>query len=164
MLNYLKEYGTFQQQKLAIAEEYAEKIANAQRKGDKGEELKLTRERDNRMAELNAKNIAMSIEWGVAFKGVGNVLGDIARETLKKVEDYMATAEFKGLDAANKKAYTDLRNKLIEEIGGGATSPFNFKIWGQIEQQVRSYQDAVKRTQTAQDAHNKAVEELTKAK
>ncbi|WP_420910173.1 hypothetical protein [Phocaeicola vulgatus] len=35
MRDYLKEYGTFQQQKLAIAEEYAEKIRKAQSPGRK---------------------------------------------------------------------------------------------------------------------------------
>lgn len=35
MRNYLKEYGTFQQQKLAIAEEYAEKIRKAQSEGER---------------------------------------------------------------------------------------------------------------------------------
>ena len=35
MRDYLKEYGTFQQQKLAIAEEYAEKIRNAQSEGER---------------------------------------------------------------------------------------------------------------------------------
>ena len=35
MRNYLKEYGTYQQQKLAIAEEYAEKIRNAQNEGER---------------------------------------------------------------------------------------------------------------------------------
>ena len=35
MRDYLKEYGTFQQQKLAIAEEYAEKIRKAQSQGER---------------------------------------------------------------------------------------------------------------------------------
>lgn len=43
MHEYLKEYGTFQQQKLAIAEEYAEKIRKAQ---SRGEMLTLEKQRD----------------------------------------------------------------------------------------------------------------------
>ena len=41
MLDYLKEYGTYQQKKLAIAEEYAEKIRKAQEAGNLGEVLRL---------------------------------------------------------------------------------------------------------------------------
>ena len=43
MRDYLKEYGTFQQQKLAIAEEYAEKIRKAE---SQGERLTLEKQRD----------------------------------------------------------------------------------------------------------------------
>lgn len=35
MRDYLKEYGSYQQQKLAIAEEYAEKIRRAQSEGER---------------------------------------------------------------------------------------------------------------------------------
>ena len=163
MLDYLSQYGTYQERRLAIAKEYAEKIAEAQAKGDKGEELRLTKERENRLSEINAKNIAMSIDWGAAFRGVGNVLGDIARETLQKVEEYMKTSEFRNLDATNKKSYIDLRNRLREETGAGATSPFNFKIWGQIEEQVNEYKDKVRQLNVAQKAHTHAVNELEKA-
>ena len=160
MRDYLKEYGTFQQQKLAIAQEYAEKIKHAT---SEGERLRLEHERDAKTAEVGAKEIAMSIDWGVAFDGVGNVLGDIARETLKKVEDYMQTAEFKALDADKKKSYLDLRNKLRDEVGGASTSPFNFGIWGQIEKDVKAYQESVRKVRAAQDAHQQAVDRLAEA-
>lgn len=163
MLEYLSQYGTYQERRLAIAKEYAEKIADAQAKGDKGEEKRLAKERDNRLGEINAKNLAMSIDWGAAFRGVGNVLGDIARETLQKVEEYMKTAEFRGLDATNKKSYIDLRDRLREETGAGAASPFNFKQWGKIEEQVNEYKDNVRRLNIAQRAHTEAVNELEKA-
>lgn len=163
MLEYLSQYGTYQERRLAIAKEYAEKIAEAQAKGDKGEEKRLAKERDNRLGEINAKNLAMSIDWGAAFRGVGNVLGDIARETLQKVEEYMKTAEFRGLDANNKQSYIDLRNRLREETGAGAASPFNFKQWKQIEEQVNEYKDNVRRLDIAQRAHTEAVNDLEKA-
>ena len=160
MRDFLKEYGTYQQQKLAIAQDYAEKIKHATTQGEK---LRLERERDAKIAEVGSKEIAMSIDWGMAFDGVGNVLGDIARETLKKVEDYMKTAEFKALDADKQKSYLDLRNKLRTEVGGDATSPFNFGIWGQIEQDVKAYQQSVRNLATAQQAHEQAVNKLEQA-
>lgn len=160
MRDFLKEYGTYQQQKLAIAQDYAEKIKQAT---TEGERKRLEHERDAKIAEVGSKEIAMSIDWGVAFDGVGNVLGDIARETLKKVEDYMKTAEFKALDADKQKAYLDLRNNLRSEVGGDATSPFNFGIWGQIEQDVKAYQQSVRNLSDAQKAHEQAVNKLEQA-
>lgn len=71
MRNYLKEYGTFQQKKLAIAEEYAEKIRNAQ---NKGEELTLTAQRDTELRDLEAKVLTSQIDWYSVFDNVGVIM------------------------------------------------------------------------------------------
>ncbi|MCM1219095.1 MAG: hypothetical protein NC548_31825 [Lachnospiraceae bacterium] len=160
MRTYLQEYGTFQQQKLAIAEEYAEKIRKA---NNTGEKLSLEQERESKIASVNAAELAGGIDWSVAFSGVGNVLGDIARETLKKVEDYMKTSDFKKLNASDKKAYTDLRENLQKEIGGNSTSPFNFGIWGKVAKDVEAYQQAVQRTRAANDMHTDAINRYKQA-
>ena len=168
MLDYLKKYGTLQEQKYAIAQEYAQKIkevnASAVSDEEKQWQLKsLQRERDAALSQATAKNLAMNIDWGVAFEGVGNVLADIAKETIKQIEAYMKTAEFKSLPAESKKSYTDLRSKLTQETGGTAASPFNFKQWEQISQQVKSYQTSVRTLQHQTELHAQAVDSLEKA-
>lgn len=168
MDDYLSKYGTFQEHKYAIEQEYAQKIKDVEEGVGTEEEKKwkinsLKRERDSSISSVDASNLAMGIDWSVAFKGVGNVLSDIAKETLSKIEEYMKTDEFKKLSPENKKAYTDFRQNLQTETGGSSTSAFNFKIWGQVANDVKAYQNAVKNLREKTDAHTKAVDELEKA-
>lgn len=160
LYDYLKEYGTIQQQKYAIAKEYDEKIA---KEANENSRKSLEKQKENALATADANDLAMGIDWGRTFEGVGNVLGEVARETLKQVEDYMKTDQFKNLSPESKQSYTDLRDKLIQETGDSGTSPFNFKQWGTIAQQVREYQTSVKTLKDAQNAHSDAVAELIEA-
>lgn len=168
MTDYLKEYGTIQEQKYAIAKEYAEKIKEVNDGAGTVEEKAwkvkaLEKQRDAAMGQADAKSLAMNIDWGTTFEGVGNVLKDVARETLGKVEEYMKTADFKALSAENKKTYTDLQAKLQDETGGNSTSAFNFKIWDTIAENVRTYQESVRTLREKTDAHTQAVAELERA-
>ncbi len=158
--DYLKEYGTIQQQKYIIAKEYDEKIAK-----ETGENRKklLQKQKEEVLASLDAQNLVANIDWGMAFSGVGKVLKDVAQETLDRLEVYMKTSEFANLSAENKGAYTRLRQQLIDEIGTNASSPFNFKQWGEIEKQVKTYQESVRKMLNAQKLHEEAVEKLKKA-
>lgn len=63
----------------------------------------LEKQRDTAMSQVDAKSLALDIDWGTTFEGVGNVLKDVAKETLGKVETYMKTTEFKALSAENKR-------------------------------------------------------------
>lgn len=160
LYDYLKEFGTVQQQMYAIEKSYDDKIAKEQ---DPIKKQMLERQKQSQMASVNAQNLAMGIDWSTAFEGVGNVLSDIAKETLQKVEAYMQTTEFKGLGADKKKSYVELRDQLRNETGGNSTSAFNFKIWGTIEQNVKDYQASIKKLKSAQEAHNAAIEDLKQA-
>ena len=168
MVDYLREYGTLQEQKYAIAKEYAEKIREVNEGDGTAEEkrwqvLKLEKERDAAVSQTNAQNLALNIDWSTTFEGVGNVLKDVAKETLAKIEEYMQTSEFKKLSAENKKVYTDLQAKLKDETGGNSTSAFNFKIWDTIAKNVKAYQDSVRTLREKTDAHTQAVTDLEQA-
>jgi len=160
LYDYLKAYGTLQEQKYAIAKEYDEKIAKSH---DEWQKKSLEQEKKNAIADADARNLSTRIDWSGTFGNVGKVLKDIAVETLKQVEEYMKTDEFKGLGADQKKTYSELRTKLQQETGENSVSPFNFKIWGTIEQQVKAYQQSVKNLLDAQKKHTDAVEKLEKA-
>lgn len=168
MVDYLREYGTLQEQKYAIAREYAEKIREVN-EGDgtvekkRWQVRKLEKERDAAVSQTNAQNLALNIDWSTTFEGVGNVLKDVAKETLAKIEEYMQTSEFKKLSAENKKVYTDLQARLKDETGGNSTSAFNFKIWGTIAENVKAYQDSVRTLREKTDAHTQAVADLEQA-
>ena len=157
MYDYLKQYGTIQEQAYAIAKEYDDKITKEK---DENRKKILQKEKESALAKTNSNSLAMNIDWGATFGGVGKVLKDIAKETLKEVEQYMRSAEFKALSPADKKAYIDLRDKLRSEGVGEVTSPFKFSQWGDIEKQTRAYQDSVRRLKEKTEAHANAVEEL----
>lgn len=152
MLDYLKEYGSIQQQKYAIEREYNEKIAKEE---DEWRKKQLEAEKNSRLSQMSAQNIAANIDWKETFKGVGNILEDIAKESLKKVEEYMKTAEFKALSAQDKQAYADLRTQLIDASGTSASNPFSKKTWDDIAAAAQRYRTAVK---TLNDANEHAEE------
>lgn len=157
LYDYLKEYGTIQEQAYAIAKEYEDKITKEK---DENRKKILQKEKESALAKTNSNSLAMNIDWGATFGGIGKVLKDIAKDTLKEVEQYMRSAEFKALSPADKKAYVDLRDKLRSEGVGEVTSPFKFSQWGEIEKQTRTYQDSVRRLKEKTEAHANAVEEL----
>lgn len=168
MSDYLQQYGTLQEQKYAIAALYAQKIKDVQDSGDSEETKRwriaaLQREQASQISNANAKSLSMGIDWSATFQGVGNILKDVAKATLQKVEDYIKTDEFKALSATDKKTYTDLREQLRLETGGKSTSVFNFRIWGDIDKEAKLYQDAVKNLREKTDAHSAAVRQLEEA-
>ena len=159
LYDYLKEYGTVQEQRYAIAKEYDEKIQKA---ANDNQKKLLQKQKESALSQVDARNLALNIDWGATFQGVGNVLGDIAKEVLSKVEEYMKTTEFKGLDASDKKTYVELRQNLRNETSGG-TSPFNLSAWKNIAQQVTTYQNSVKKLKEASEAHTQALKNLENA-
>ena len=159
LYDYLKEYGTVQEQRYAIAKEYDEKIQKA---ANDNQKKLLQKQKESALSQADARNLALNIDWGATFEGVGNVLGDIAKDVLSKVEEYMKTAEFKGLGASDKKTYVELRQNLRKETSGG-TSPFNLSAWNNIAQQVTTYQNSVKKLKEASEAHTQALKNLEKA-
>lgn len=159
LYDYLKQYGTVQEQRYAIAKEYDEKIQKA---ANDNQKKLLQKQKESALSQVDARNLALNIDWGATFQGVGNVLGDIAKDVLSKVEEYMKTAEFKGLDASDKKTYVELRQNLRKETSGG-TSPFNLSAWNNIAQQVTTYQNSVKKLKDASEAHTQALKNLENA-
>lgn len=168
MLDYLKEYGTIQEQMLALDKEYAEERKKILTSSELTDEQKrwqlasLEKQNQREGASINAQNLAMGIDWSKTFNGVGNVLRDIARETLDEINQYMKSDDFKRLSPESKKSYTELRDTLNGQVGN-ATSPFNFGQWDVIAKQTTIYQESVKKLKEATTAHTQAVEELKQA-
>ena len=140
MIDYLKEYGSLAQQKYAIEKEYNEKIAKEQ---DEWRKKQLEAEKQSRLSQMDAQDIAQNIDWHQTFSGIGNVLEDIAKDTLKKVEKYMKSPEFKALSAQDKQAYSDLRNQLIDAGGISASNPFSKQTWDDIAQAAERYRNSI---------------------
>ena len=158
LYDYLKEYGTVQEQRYAIAKEYDEKILQTT---DENQKKILQKQKEAALAQTDAKKLAMGIDWGASFEGIGNVLKDLAKDTLSKVEEYMRTSEFKQSSASDKKAYVELRDKLRSETENNGS--FNFGKWDDVANDVRAYQNSVKWLQKATKAHDDAIADRDKA-
>lgn len=138
MRDFLKQYGTIEQQKYAITKEYDQKIAQEQNEWRK---KSLEEEKKAALATLDARSLAQNIDWSHAFKGIGNVLKDLAKETLKQVSEYMKSDEFATLPADAKQSYSDLRQQLIDGGGLEASNPFSSKTWDEIATLTKKYQE-----------------------
>lgn len=160
LYNYLKEYGTIEQQRYAITKEYDEKIAKE--KSDIRKKA-LEAEKKSAISSVNAQSLAMSIDWNQTFSGIGNVLEGIAKETLSKVKEYMKTDEYKGLGAADKKSYQDLVSQLQQAGGIEGKSPLAASTWNDIGKLTEQYKQRVKDFLAAQETHKNAVEMLISA-
>jgi len=71
LYEYLKEYGSVQQQKLAITQEYADKIAKAENVYQKAS---LANQRDNELKKLDTSDVFEQIDWE-------NVFADLSSHT-----------------------------------------------------------------------------------
>lgn len=142
MRNHLKEYGTFQQQKLAIAEEYAEKIRNA---AGEGEKLSLGVERDSRLAGIEARELKAKIDWGTVFGEFGGMFSDMIKPVLEDAKKYMQTDEFQNADHAGQEALVAAVRQMEQSLGGA--DKVSFKKLGT---EVTAYQNALSELKDAQ--------------
>ena len=143
MRDYLKEYGTFQQQKLAIAEEYAEKIRKAQ---SQGERLTLEKQRDAAVHKVDMEALTQKIDWGAAFGDLTGLLADQMKNLLGELEQYVKTDEFKKTGAADQQVVYDAIERIQSMLpGGNGTLDF-----ARLQTQMHALGDAVTRVQNAE--------------
>lgn len=136
MRDTLKEYGNFQQQKLAIAEEYAEKIKNATTEGEK---IALGKERDSALAGVEAQELKASIDWGVVFGEFGGMFSGLIEPVLADAKKYMQTDEFKNADHDSQAAIVEAVQQMEQALGGA--DKVSFKKLGT---DITAYQNALK--------------------
>ena len=143
MRDYLKEYGTFQQQKLAIAEEYAEKIRKAQ---SQGERLTLEKQRDSAVHKVDMEALSQKIDWGAAFGDLTGLLADQMKNLLGELKQYVKTDEFKRTGAADQQVVYDAIERIQSMLpGGNGTLDF-----ARLQTQMHALGDAVTRVQNAE--------------
>ena len=155
MNDYLKEYGDYQQQKLAIAEEYAKKIREA---SSDGERRSLEKERDNKLASVRAAEIKENIDWSVVFGEFGGMFHDVLAPALADLKEYVKTDEFQNSDAQSQNTIIDAMQQMESALG--SATPVSFE---QLGSEITSYQNALARLRTAQDDYKNKFANLTKA-
>lgn len=114
MQQYLIDYGTYQEQRLAIAEKYAKLITDAETEGDrKG----LAKQRDKEIAELDFKEMQKGIDWEGIFGDLANQSTAALKSNLAKVTaEYQARAAQGTLPTEEVKNFQEAIRNLENEL------------------------------------------------
>lgn len=86
LIDYYKEYGTYQEKRLATAKDYALKIAAAE---TEGERMALTEERGNKIQELDFEELKRGMDWEKIFGDLDKVSTDTIERLRKKLKEYL---------------------------------------------------------------------------
>lgn len=154
MQEQLRQYGTFQQQKLAITAEYAEKIRKA---GSETEKQTLGRERDSLLAGVKAQELKSNIDWGIVFGEFGGMFNKVISPVLADAKAYTQIDEFKNSDHASQQALIDAIRQMERSLGGANNVSFK-----KLGNEINDYQEAVTRLHEAQEEYGKCFAELEK--
>ena len=155
MRNYLKEYGTYQQQKLAIAEEYAEKIRNSQ---NEGERLSLVAGRDRALQQVEINAVRQQVDWGSVFGDFGTMFKDQLQPTIDRLRRMAQSDTFRQSSLEEQQ----ILYSLIEKLERSGTA-WDSDIFKRVSDDLSAYQEAMGRYSKAVDAARVAEENLVKA-
>ena len=156
MEGYLKEYGTFQQKKLAVSEEYDRKIAEA---SDEWVKKSLEKEKTAALQNIEIDAIKQSVDWGSVFSGFGTMFRDQLEPTISKLRAISETEEFRNSDLQDQQTLYELIAKLEE-----ANTSWDSGIFVTLGNDLTAYQTAMRSYMDAQDQERFATEALIAAK
>lgn len=143
MSEYLKTYGSFQQQKLAIAEEYAQQIAaiNASEVSEttkKWQKAKLQKDYQERQASMSFEEISRGIDWNALFSGVGNLTKEMMQPMMEQLRSYIETDDYKNASADTQQKVTELIQQMRQYIGTDQST-----TWQKLDEAIKRFADSV---------------------
>ena len=146
LIDYNKQYGTYQEKRLAIAMDYARKIAAAE---TEGEADVLTRERDDKLASLDFEEMKKGMDWDKIFGDLDRVSTDTLESLREKLKQYL---EGIGDDISPEsyKEVMDAFNNIDSELAD--RSPFEtmkkgYEDYKSAMEEVRSAQNLLQQAQ-----------------
>lgn len=146
LIDYNKQYGTYQEKRLAIAMDYARKIAAAE---TEGEADVLTRERDDKLASLDFEEMKKGMDWDKIFGELERVSTDTLESLREKLKQYL---EGIGDDISPEsyKEVMDAFNEIDSELAD--RSPFEtmkkgYEDYKSAMDEVRSAQNLLQQAQ-----------------
>lgn len=146
LIDYNKQYGTYQEKRLAIAMDYARKIAAAE---TEGEADVLTRERDDKLASLDFEEMKKGMDWNKIFGDLERVSTDTLESLREKLKQYL---EGIGDDISPEsyKEVMDAFNNIDSELAD--RSPFEtmkkgYEDYKSAMDEVRSAQNLLQQAQ-----------------
>lgn len=143
MSEYLKTYGSFQQQKLAIAEEYAQQIAaidvsEVSEATKRWQKAKLLKERQEREASMSFEEISRGIDWNALFSGVGNLAKEMMQPMMEQLRSYIETDDYKNASADTQQKVTELIQQMRQYIGTDQST-----TWQKLDEAIKRFADSV---------------------
>lgn len=145
MNRYLKEYGTFQQKKEAIAKEYADKIAKATTEGDK---KILQMEMEEAIQGIDMSELKKSMDWEKVFGNLDKVSTDTLKRLKTDLKDFIATQ--KDLSPENLKELVDAIERIDDKVS--ERNPFEA-----MSVSFKSLKKSTDAQREVQEAYNKAL-------
>ena len=136
MRDYLKQYGTFQQQKKAQSE---------------GERLSLTAERDRSLQQIEINAIRQNIDWGSVFGDFGTMFKDQLQPTIDQLRQIAQSDTFKQSSIEDQKTLYELIDKLEQ-----SNTVWDSNIFKRVSDDIKAYQQAM-------ENYTKAVNDARKA-
>lgn len=154
MSRYLKEYGTFQQKKEAIAKEYNEKIAKATTEGDK---KILQKEMEEVLSSVDMDKLKQEINWELIFSDLSKVSKKSLEQVKQQLKTFKNSDEYKNMAVDQKKVIDEALNNIQSTIidKGG--------LLGDLPEQLDALRIAQEELKQAQDEYNKALKTGTDA-
>lgn len=156
MRDYIKEYGTFQEKKLTIAQEYDKKIAASANEWDR---KLLENQKKAALSSVDFDAINKRIDWQGVFGNLTGMLDSQLKDLISGLKEYIKTDQFKQSSATDQKTVFDAIEKLRSVTPGGEGT-LNFK---EIQRQMDDLGNAINHLQIATLNEKTAYENLGKA-
>lgn len=163
-IDYNKQYGTYQEKRLAIAMDYARKIAAAETEGDEYKKKGLEQERKESLSALDFSELKDSIDWEVVFGDLDKVAKESLEKVKRRLKQFKNSEEYKNMDIDQKKvideAINNIQNTLIDKGGLLADLPNQLKELAISQTELAQAQDEY--NQAMRDGTDEQKESATK--
>lgn len=164
LIDYNKQYGTYQEKRLAIAMDYARKIAAAETEGDEYKKKGLEQERKESLSALDFSELKDSIDWEVVFGDLDKVAKESLEKVKRRLKQFKNSEEYKNMDIDQKKvideAINNIQNTLIDKGGLLADLPNQLKELAISQTELAQAQDEY--NQAMRDGTDEQKESATK--
>lgn len=160
LADYLKEYGSYEEQKLALALEYSEKIRKANERGDVIEAAKMRQEQSHETASRKSDDLERQINYTTVFSEFGIIMRDEMDKTLGAMREFTKTDEFKSKSISDQQAFFQTMNEIQSKFG---TSTWKDLDFAKLGQEIDAYQNALSARNEAERRAKETADAMIKA-
>lgn len=142
MLDFMKQYGSLEQQRYAILKEYTDKIDLAREKGDTFGAASAEMEMNDQLKKLNFTDFKDSINWDVVFQDMNRLSIPYLEDLRKKMKELLGSGT---LEIDDMKTVSDQIYKIDDAISEQKDR------WGLVNDAVREHRRLIDEVKDAQD-------------